>query len=292
MKKRVAPKTSSGLLKVKKKPLKKGMLKKVPKRKVGTSTGSAIPLVMMLYGPPGIGKTSLAAHANNVCFITDPHEDGIVRLPHAGQCPVPNEHIIVPAWTDLIRAITHASKTHNTIVLDSLTGMQQLCFAHCCKKDYKDNWSSKGFYSYQQGPSTAATRYWEPEFIQALQHAFEKGTSIYLLAHSEMKQIDDPVNEGYNHYQPYLHKQLWQFTKRWCHNVIFYNHAVSMKKSEGFDKKKRPDLSTERRAFHTTHSIAYEAKNWPNMRPVLNAGPSASESHKLLLAEYNKCLTR
>lgn len=262
--------------------------KKVPHKTKPTT----IPPVFMIYGPPGIGKTSLAAHAPNACFITDQHEDGIIRLPHAGQCPVPAKHFVCLTWTNLIHNIQRATDNYSTIIIDSLTGMQQLCFAHCCKKDYKDNWTSKGFYSYQQGPSTAATRYWEPEFIQALQLAFDRNRSIYLLAHSEMKQVDDPVNESYNHYQPYLHKQLWQFTKRWCHNVLFYNHAVGMKKSDGFDKRKRPDLSTERRALYTNHSIAYEAKNWPNMKPVINVGPNPESAYVRLMEEYNKCLSR
>src|SRR5688500_14572440 len=47
------------------------------------------PVVMLCYGPSGVGKSSLFAHWPDPGYIIDPDEDGIQDLVEWGQVPEP-----------------------------------------------------------------------------------------------------------------------------------------------------------------------------------------------------------
>lgn len=271
--------------------LKRTPVKKTPRRR------TTPPVSMLMYGQPGVGKTSFAANFPDPVFLVDPGEyQGIQDLVATKQCEEPSDIRICTSFPETINEIDNVTGLHKTLVIDSLTGIQHQCFSHCCEQDYLDNtgnpdWSSRGFYSYQQGPATAATRYWEPVFINSLILAAAAGMNVILLAHSEIKPFDDPVSGAYDRYQPFLHKQIWQYTKRWVSLVLFYNYDVDVVKT-GSTIKKKPDLATQRRLICTTRSPVYEAKQHHGMPDYINAGNSGDEAYTAFQKQYTKAFSR
>lgn len=268
-----------------------------------------------------MSKTSTTAgtERNGPVFLIDPHEDGIVDLPKFGQCPEasaihtctsfteacqilrsmaatpPNlPKVVLPRLAGVVYGPSGVGKTSfcanfgpDTIVIDSTTGMENLCFHHCCEEDYDSDWSERGFYSYQQGPATAATRYWEPEFIGALNECVLSGYNVLVIAHSTIKRYEDPEGPGYERYVPFLHKQLWQRLHRWSKMVLFYNYYVATEKQ---GTRIKPDLDTEERQIYTVRTAAYDAKNRYGLPAVIQAGMTGKEAHDNFIADYSKCL--
>ena len=251
------------------------------------------PFSMLLYGQPAVGKTAFALNAPDPVVLCDPGEyQGIRDLIDTHQCNEPSDMLVSTSFPETIQHLEDVRGKYKTLVIDSLTGVQHQCFTYCCETDYLDqagnpDWSSRGFYSYQQGPATAASRYWEPQLIGSLILAASAGMNIILIAHSEIKPFDDPLSGSYDRYQPFLHKQIWQYTKRWISICLFYNFDVDVVKTRDAIKKK-PDLASQRRLLCTTRSPVYEAKQHHGLPDFINAGDSGEEAYASFMKAYTK----
>lgn len=244
-------------------------------------------LACVLYGISGVGKTSLAAHFPDCAFIIDPQEGGIRDLVSFRKCPAPREIMVAEGWEHLL-ALSEKVATRReikTVCYDSATGIEQLCFRYHCKKYYDDDWSSKGFFSYMQGPKNAAKRDW-PEFIQAMEVIRESGKNVIFIAHSQVKPFSNPEGPDYDRYTPYLDKETWAATHRWASLVMFYKFEDEITKT-GPKAKAKGDA---RRIICTEHTSHYDAKNRYGLSPIINAGDSPAESYKAFITAYNRCL--
>lgn len=274
----------------KRRPAKKGRPAPAPKATSLPGSNGLPPMAAVLYGPPGVGKTDFCANWPNPYFLIDSHEVGINDLVTFGRCPEPEAIETADDFNQAIRILQdYCNREPGTVVIDSLTGMEGLCFAQCCLDEYNDDWSMSGFYSYQQGPRTAGDRYWEKQFIPAMNRCLHAGHNVLAVAHSEVKMYTDPEGPSYDRHAAYLHKQCWQKIHRWAGAVFFYNYYVSVVKEKG-DLKAKPRAETEERQIYTVHTAAYDAKNRFGLPPVIQAGTSGQEAYENFITAYRKCL--
>jgi len=234
-------------------------------------------LQMVIYGPPGVGKTDVASRFPKVGFIIDPQEEGIRILSEYGQCPAPvfvEEASDFETLLELAEDVAAGSYDIETIVFDSLTGMEKLCFHYHCREYFEDDWTAKGFYSYQQGPKNAAKVDW-PRFLDALDAIRRAGINVILLAHSTVKTYSNPEGPDYDRFIPYLDKETWQQTHRWAKAVLFYNYHVDVDKKGPRNKAK---METEERFIYAEWSPAYDAKNQYGLPALIETGGSGQEA--------------
>lgn len=236
----------------------------------------ARPWAMLMYGVSGIGKTSFAAQAKNVLFIVEPQDRGIQDLLDYHQCPKPVDIWEAETWSELRKLCDKAATTKGVehVAFDNLTGLEQLCFIHHCKEYYNDDWSSAGFYAYQQGPKNAAKRDW-PDLIQWWETLRNNGKKVMVLAHSQVKTFHNPSGADFDKYSPYCDKETWAATHKWAPMVLFYKDHVETKK-EGARQKANPE--TARRIICCSPAPEYDAKHRHGLPPVINAGSSAEEA--------------
>ena len=165
------------------------MAKKKAKRPIPKKKRSTRGKKLVIYGPPGSGKTSLASYGftppgteATVGFVVDSQEEGILDLMEYGQVnDLPSENILtVDHWKDGTEGLLYAvdqlgtTKGITDIVIDSLTGMEKLCHMHHCEEYFDGDWSKQGFMSYYQGPRQAAKKDW-PTFLDVCDDVAQSG---------------------------------------------------------------------------------------------------------------------
>ena len=244
----------------------------------------------IIYGKPGIGKTSLVAHAPDLAFVCDPHERGIDHLVRFKQCPKPKARYDATGWKHLLNTLESIAGRRDikNVAFDSMTGLEQLCFQYHCKEYYSDDWSSQGFYSYMQGPKNAAKRDW-PDFIQAMQNIRDSGKNVWIIGHADVKQVDNPDGPNYSKVQPYLDKESWAALHRWATMILLYKLESEIKKDGA---KFKSDTESERHILLTAGSTTCDAKNGYGLSPVINTGTTGQTAYNALMKEYMKAYRR
>ena len=244
------------------------------------------PVVLMVYGPSGVGKSSLFAHWPDPAYIIDPDEDGIQDLVEWNQVPEPR-FIETVEDHDSHLALLHdiaARRNCRTLVEDSLTGFEKLCFLDHAAKYFDGDFSKDGFFAYQQGPVAASKLGWS-EYIAALRAVWQAGINVVLIAHSQQKTVSSPNTLDYDKFFPYLQKDTWQQLHRWCKTVLFYNMEAEIKKK---GLKGKAVEGSEQRILYTTKTAYWDAKNRYGLPPYINLGDSAKEAAQDLINAIRK----
>lgn len=244
------------------------------------------PSAMILYGVPGIGKSSAAAAIPGIVFLIDHAEEGIHRLKESGLVPatVP----VLPAirtWPEALDALeTLRTEPHDfkALAVDAMGGFERLCHEEVCRRDYSNDWGKGGFSSYQQGYDTALAD-WRT-FLNALdQLRDERKMSIVLLGHAKVSPFRNPAGPDYDRYNVDVHHKTWALTHKWADMVLFANYEVAFSKGDD-TKQKAKAKGGKVRVIYTEHEAAWDAKNRANLPETIEMGNSGTECWNNILA--------
>lgn len=237
------------------------------------------PLAMVLHGPSGVGKTEFAAHFPGAAFIYDPQEPGCVDLLKFNKIPEPLFMEMATDWKDtmgLLQKVADGYLKCETLVLDSLTGFEKLCFVHHCHENFNDDYSKEGFFSFQQGPSQASKTDWS-DLIDLLDAVRRRNVSTIAIAHTQVKQYNNPEGPDYDRFIPYMQKDTWAAVHRWAQAIIFYKFQVNASKDRGATRTKAKDAE---RQLVTDWTPTADAKNRYGLEQYIDAGMSGKEAYE------------
>lgn len=212
------------------------------------SNGIKAPRIM-LYGPHGLGKTTFGANAPDPIFILT--EDGLGQI-EANHFPVATTYQEV---LDAVGTLVVEEHSFKTVVIDSLDWLENIIM-----RDLEEKHDAKEL-AYGRGAVMAAD-YWRNilEGLAVLRD--QKGMSIILLAHAEIKRFDSPEVEPFDRYQPKLQARSSALIQEWCDCVFFCNYKTIVKKEDvGFNKTVSRGITTGDRLIYTNEKPAYYAKN-------------------------------
>ena len=209
---------------------------------------SADPLRVLLYGTPGVGKTTTASRAPGAIFL--PVEDGCGALDVA-RLPQPR------TWADVlasVRALTDEPHDFQTLIIDTLDAAEALCWRRVCddgkKQSIEDFGYGKGY--------TAAVDLWR-ELLRGLELLQERrGVGLVLIAHSARRNFKNPEGEDYERWTLSLQERAAGLLVGWAHEVLFARWEVLVAQQDGSRAK---GVSTGKRELRTREDGPWTAKN-------------------------------
>jgi hypothetical protein len=210
----------------------------------------------LIYGPPGIGKTTLASEFPDPIFLQI--EDGTpsdLVLSSFGRLTTYEEVM------ESIAALYTEDHKGRTVVLDSLDKLEPLVWAKVCADNSWLNIEAPG---YGKG-YVSADGAWRDilEGMNALRR--DKNMGIVYIAHSTIENVNDPMTASYSRYDIRLHKRAVGIMQDEVDAIFLLNQDVSLLQN---DPKAKAGPGTRVRAagggnrwIHCTPRPAYVAKN-------------------------------
>jgi hypothetical protein len=206
----------------------------------------------LVYGTPGIGKSTFASMADRPVFVST--EDGLSNI-DCERFPLCTRYRDVLEQLESLHGDEHG---YRTIAIDSLDWLERLIWAEVCSEHGVKNIEEIG---YAKGYAFALT-YWREVLagLDALRH--DRGMDVILVAHARIERFENPETDPYDRYVPRLHKLASALVQEWCDEVLFASYRVLTRKvDEAFGQQKHRGLGTGERVIRTTERPSHIAKN-------------------------------
>lgn len=221
------------------------------------------PKKLIIYGPEGIGKTSLGAAMPGALIIDA----------ESGSGDLDCRRIIPEDWNDTMALLDElyderdeAYADVSTIVIDTADWLEHMATKAVCEAAKVDGIEDIGYgkgYTYIQEDMMLA--------LAKLDMLRNVGMNIVLCAHSQIQKRELPGNEGaFDRYELKCGKKVTALIKEWVDAVLFINYKISVEK--GADGKTRA-YGGHQRLIHTEHTAAFDAKNRWGLEPEIEVGP-------------------
>jgi hypothetical protein len=211
----------------------------------------------VIYGPEGIGKTTLAAQFPSPVFLDT--EGGTHHLDVA-RFPAPK------TWEDVTKTITAlATESHEfkTLVIDTADWLEKLLSEDVCRRANKTSIEEFG---YGKGYVVLAEEV--TKFLASLNALLARGMHVVLLAHCRIAKFEQPDAAGaYDRYELKLTKQVAPLVKEWCDMLLFANYFTKVAEN---DSGRKRGVGGRERKLYTTHTAAWDAKNRHAFDEMLN----------------------
>lgn len=210
----------------------------------------------VIYGPEGIGKSTLAARWPEPLFIDT--EGSTVHM-DVRRLPRPD------SWLELLNEVEWV-RTHpdvcKTLVLDTADWAETLCMEHVCAKQQKSGIEEFG---YGKGYTYAVEEF--GRLLDALTLVKEAGIHVVVTAHALIAKFEQPDELGaYNRWALKLIDtpkcSNAARLKEWADMVLFARYeTIVVNVDDKGAAKGRNKAQGGRRVIQTTHHPCWDAKN-------------------------------
>ena len=201
------------------------------------------PEYMIIYGPPGVGKSKFASDFPNVLFANV--ED---RLSHLDV-----KSVKINTWEDLIEFVEYAkTSSFDSIAFDTLDAIELIIRNMVAKKH--------GVKDFSDIPDKQSFQKWEDDMsyfkvlangCNAIRNA-EK--NVVITCHSEVKSVNDPMTVPFDRYQPKVRSGPFSLFRERVDDLFFVSKEVNAQKNE------ERGFSDGKRYVFTEWNPAYDAK--------------------------------
>lgn len=221
---------------------------------------------VVIYGPPKIGKSTLAANSPNPIGIIT--EEGLDAIDVAA-------FPLAKSWADVCSALdTLTNEPHDfqTAFVDSLDWLEPLILGKVCVdhkvKNIEDIGYGKGY--------IMADDLWRDFFSRLDALRDKRGMSVICIAHEQVNKVRNPtLPEDYDAYSLKLNKRATAIINEWADVIGFAAHEVMTRQVDsGFQNKETKAISTGKRMLHVNPHPAYVAGNRYGMADCVLSWPA------------------
>lgn len=208
---------------------------------------------VVLYGPEGIGKSSLAAQFPNPIFMDT----------EGSTTEMDVQRLAKPTSWEMVRQqvnwVKQQSGRFGTLVMDTVDWAEMLCAESVCAQ-----YGKKGIEDFGYGNGYVYAKEEFGRFLNLLSDVIEAGIHVVLVAHSQIIKFEQPDEMGaYDRYQLKLGKktssQTAPLVKEWADMVLFINYKTFSVATD--DKGRKHKGQGGARTVYATHHPAWDAKN-------------------------------
>ena len=221
----------------------------------------ALPPRVLVYGPEGVGKSTIAADAGALFLDIEggSSELDVARYPfNPGEADEfkPRDYGQLNAAIDDLQA--HPGVV-TAVALDTMDALEALIHAHLCATNKVSGIEKVGG-GYGKGYRAAVEEL--RRFLARLDALRAQGVQIIALAHAQSKTFKNPEGEDYDRYQLRGHDYFVAQLREWCEVVGFLHFEGGSKKLEddGAREKRARGWSTNRRMMELAREAAWDAK--------------------------------
>lgn len=218
---------------------------------------------VVIYGPEGIGKSTLAAQFPNPLFIDTEGSTGNLNVNRFEDKPT--------SWTMLTNYIEYVKQNPQvceTLVIDTMDWAERLCV-----EDILNAYGKKGIEDFGYGNGYVYVAEAIGRFLNTLQELIDKDIcNVVLNCHAQLKKFEQPDEAGsYDRYELKLGKktssQTAPLVKEWADMILFCNYETYAVATDKDGKKFKAQGG--QRVMYTTHHPCWDAKNRADLPPKI-----------------------
>lgn len=218
---------------------------------------------VVIYGPEGIGKSTLAAQFPKPLFIDTEGSTGNLNVNRFEDKPT--------SWTMLTNYIEYVKQNPQvceTLAIDTMDWAERLCI-----EDILNTYGKKGIEDFGYGNGYVYVAEAIGRFLNTLQELIDKDIcNVVLNCHAQLKKFEQPDEAGsYDRYELKLGKktssQTAPLVKEWADMILFCNYETYAVAADKDGKKFKAQGG--QRVMYTTHHPCWDAKNRADLPPKI-----------------------
>lgn len=209
---------------------------------------------IVIYGVPGVGKTSLAAEFPSPIFLQTEEGSGNLELTTFTDEPFTT----FEQFEQAIELLYSGEHDFKTVVVDSISWLEPIIWAETCKRN---KWSSIEDPGFGRGYIEADAT-WR-RFLTGMNALRDhRGMTLLYLAHEEIKTFSDPERDSYDRYRLRVNRRGADMIVEHADAVGFMNYVTMIRNEKsGFNKETAKGTGSGQRAIYWSERPAFTAKN-------------------------------
>lgn len=224
---------------------------------------------IVLYGPEGVGKTTLASLFPNPLFLDV--ERGTRQLDIS--------RINITSTNEVYQACAEIPQSEfKTLVIDTADAFEPMQVREQLRKDSQESLSS---YAHGKGWVEAETRFMD--FLSRLTTVADAGVHVVVLAHAQVRKLELPeAANSFDHWTLKVSKKGVPLLKEWADMLLFLNWDVRVATDE--QTKRSRAVGGKKRILRTHHNATADAKNRHGLPETIEVKDKATSLPKELAA--------